>query len=260
PPTQYLRTCLYIYTFNFHYRVAIHAYFRLQSEADTLYIHSNGSVNDVLQLSNFEDVALKYGTDKVTTHKYQFMYEKYLPSIRGLPVKMLEIGLGCNMDYGPGASYFTWLEYFPFVELYFIEIDSGCVIKYRENITRAHVFVGDQSNVGFLELVAANATASGLFDLIIDDGGHTMKQQITSLEHLWPKIKPGGFYFIEDLQTSYLPDYGGARSTKDTAIITTMNYIKELLCDMMLGQRNKPVSRDLLSVDCMAEICTLQKC
>lgn len=46
---------------------------------------------------SFQEVALKYGTDKVTTHKYQFMYEKYLNPLQGKKLKMLEIGLGCNM-------------------------------------------------------------------------------------------------------------------------------------------------------------------
>lgn len=46
---------------------------------------------------NFEQIARKYGTDKVTTHKYQFMYDKYLSGIRDEELKVLEIGLGCNM-------------------------------------------------------------------------------------------------------------------------------------------------------------------
>lgn len=61
---------------------------------------------------------MKFGTDKVTTHQYWFMYDKHFPAIRERRVKMLEIGLGCDMSYGPGKSYYTWLEYFPDVELY----------------------------------------------------------------------------------------------------------------------------------------------
>ncbi|CAI7883305.1 unnamed protein product [Closterium sp. NIES-53] len=32
----------------------------------------------------------------------------------------------------------------------------------------------------------------GLLDFIVDDGGHTMDQQQTSLKHLLPLVKPGG--------------------------------------------------------------------
>lgn len=43
-------------------------------------------------------------TDKVTSHSYEFIYKKYLGMWRTQQLKFLEIGLGCNMHYGPGAS------------------------------------------------------------------------------------------------------------------------------------------------------------
>jgi len=39
------------------------------------------------------------------------------------------------------------------------------------------------------------------FDIIIDDGGHTMKQQQISLKYLFNAVKPGGYYVLEDLHT-----------------------------------------------------------
>jgi len=42
-------------------------------------------------------------------------------------VKLLEIGLGCNMNYGPGASYELWRSYFnENVDIYFIEYNCNC--------------------------------------------------------------------------------------------------------------------------------------
>lgn len=147
----------------------------------------------------------------------------------------------------------------PSVELYFIEFDAPCADKYKDKTPNAHVFTGDQADVTFLEQFAADTTVDGLFDIIIDDGGHTMEQQVTSLEHLWPIVKPGGLYVIEDLQTSYWADYGGDPSTKDRSKHTTMKYLYRVLDDMMATRKSRPISQDLLSVDCMAEICTLQK-
>ncbi|KAL7945082.1 hypothetical protein V8C42DRAFT_358152 [Trichoderma barbatum] len=207
----------------------------------------------------FEQIARKYGTDKVTTHKYHFMYDKYLSGIRDEQLKVLEIGLGCNMDYGPGASYYTWLEYLPFVDLYFIEYDGQCAQKYQDKTVNAHVFIGDQADTVLLAKFSAEATASGLFDVIIDDGGHTMDQQITSLEFLWKAVKPGGLYVIEDLQTSYWESFGGDPSGRRSSRETTITYLYQLIDDLMIGKSAKQISHDLLSIDCMAEICALRK-
>lgn len=64
---------------------------------------------------SFTEIANKWGTDKVTTHNYHYskftfppksknpnsnqetqVYEKYMEPIRDEPLKMLEIGLGCE--------------------------------------------------------------------------------------------------------------------------------------------------------------------
>lgn len=48
-------------------------------------------------LPSFFEIAQTHGTDKVTTHHYEQMYETYLPALRHKRIKMLEIGLGCDM-------------------------------------------------------------------------------------------------------------------------------------------------------------------
>ena len=60
---------------------------------------------------SFHEIALKHGTDKVNVHSYHNAYTKYLTAIRSEKIKMLEIGLGCDMNYGPGKSFAVWDEY-----------------------------------------------------------------------------------------------------------------------------------------------------
>jgi hypothetical protein len=97
------------------------------------------------------------------------------------------------------------------------------------------------------------------FDIIIDDGGHTMNQQITSLTHLWHAVKPGGVYFCEDLQTSYMREYGGnpdATLRKNTM----MQFIYELMDDKMTdGTAHADLTSNMRNIDCMREVCAFTK-
>lgn len=124
---------------------------------------------------------------------------------------------------------------------------------------RTQVFVGDQANATFLRDFMAETTSNSLFDIIIDDGGHTMQQQITSLEVLWMAVMPGGAYIIEDLQTSFWEQYGGDASSIDLNTKTTVKYLHAVVDEMMKGEVSTPIGTDVQSVECMAEICCLQK-
>lgn len=186
------------------------------------------------------------------------MYDKYLEPLRDKRVKMLEIGLGCGMSYGPGKSYDTWLEYFPNLDLYYIEYDAACYDAWKHETDRATVFTGDQADREFLRRFAAET--GGDFDVIVDDGGHSMAQQRTSLEELWAILKPGAVYFIEDLQTSFMAYFGGdVTGGKDPSIPTTTKFIYELIDDKMLDGTRHAISKDMRGIDCMREICCFQK-
>jgi len=215
---------------------------------------TSGVYTDPTQAHTFLEIASKHGTDKVTVHSYHHMYAKYLEPMRTKRIKMLEIGLGCDMSYGPGKSYYTWLEYLPNVDLYFIEYDGACAEKWGTAMTGATIFAGDQSDIPFLE--AFVEATGGDFDVIVDDGGHTMIQQLVSFEHLFGAVKPGGLYFAEDLQTSYWDVYGGGEGVEKTF----MNMVKGSLDDMMNPSRNKKgAMEEVFSVDCMREVCAFSK-
>ncbi|KAG4424211.1 hypothetical protein IFR04_002615 [Cadophora malorum] len=206
---------------------------------------------------SFLDIALKHGTDKVTTHHYNYMYDKYLEPLRDQRIKVLEIGLGCNMGYGPGAPYHTWLEYFTNVDLYFIEYDAACAEKWKAETTGATIFTGDQADAAFLDRFLSET--GGNFDIMIDDGGHTMQQQMTSLETLFKAVVPGGIYFCEDLATSYEEQYGGGDGKT-----TMMGMIKELLDDLNHAVEGRPdvkhqVGSEMRSIECGEQICAFFK-
>ena len=94
------------------------------------------------------------------------MYEKYLGRRRNDALKLLEIGLGCDMHYGPGASATLWRKYLPHAEIWFAEFDSDCVNKQRGVINALNVSVvtGDQGNAETAERGVKESNAG--FDVI----------------------------------------------------------------------------------------------
>ncbi len=66
------------------------------------------------------------------------------------------------------------------------------------------VEIGDQADVKFLDSIAKKY---GAFDVIIDDGSHVCKHQYASFNCLFEHLKSGGIYIVEDVCTSYWPEY-----------------------------------------------------
>ena len=85
-------------------------------------------------------------TDKVTEHQYHIMYgQLLLPYYNSKPwMKMLEIGLDSDMDYGPSASVALWDKLFPQADLWEAEYDGKCVQKHVDEgkLNSSKILVG----------------------------------------------------------------------------------------------------------------------
>ena len=142
-----------------------------------------------------------YSLDKVSDKwtSYFDVYERHLGSFQNTQPHVLEIGVQ------RGGSVDMWLEYFgQGTTVLGVDIDPACKqLQYPPNV---EIAIGDQASAVFWQQTLANRP---LFDVIVDDGGHTMTQQIVSLECLWSHLKPGGVYVCEDTHTSYWPNWGG---------------------------------------------------
>ena len=93
------------------------------------------------------------------------------------------------------------------------------------------------------------------FDVIIDDGGHTMNQQRTSLITLSPLVRPGGLYIIEDLETSYRRFYGGQYLNSSTTIGMLKSFIDDVQSEVPV--KTVPVSARIFSFEIGDGICIL---
>lgn len=154
----------------------------------------------------FLDFAQWSGTDKVTDHAYHYAYTRYLSHVRFTDLRMLEIGLGCDMGYGPGASLKLWHAFLPCAKISFVEYDRDCSVKWKDSVEKeagGKLYIGSQDDPALLGEIVADAKAEGGFDMIVDDGSHIPQEQMSTLRALWPAIKPGGIYVIEDLHDHY---------------------------------------------------------
>jgi hypothetical protein len=148
---------------------------------------------------------------------YFEIYDKYFSPFRGQPIHILEIGIS------HGGSLQLWKKYFgDTVTIYGIDINPECK-KFEEEGVK--VFIGSQEDVQFLDTVRAALPA---LDIIIDDGGHTMSQQITSFEKLFLQLKEGGIYLVEDTHTSYWHEFHGGLRKKGSFIEYSKNLIDSL--------------------------------
>jgi hypothetical protein len=62
-------------------------------------------------------------------------------------------------------------------------------------------------------------------DILIDDGGHEMKQQIHTFEESFSCVTSNGIYLVEDLHTSYWAPWGGDLKREGTFIEYSKDFI-----------------------------------
>ncbi|WP_230966579.1 class I SAM-dependent methyltransferase [Nostoc commune] len=150
-------------------------------------------------------------------HHYFDIYHNHFSRFRGLPVKILEIGVS------QGGSVQMWKNYFgEAAYIYGVDIDPRCQELEEDRIK---IFIGNQTDINFLRYVRDEI---GAIDIIIDDGGHYMDQQIHSFEELYPALQETGVYLVEDLHTSYWAEYGGGYKKEGSFIEYAKNFIDQI--------------------------------
>jgi len=137
--------------------------------------------------------------DKGTAHDYLPIYQREITRTTG--VTLLEIGVYA------GHSIAMWREYLTDSTVIGLDIDLSHLEYGGLDIHQC-----DGTNGADVE-----ATLPGLtYDYVIDDGSHTIADQLASLAVFLPLMNPDGRYFIEDITgdaalsaiCQYLGDHG----------------------------------------------------
>lgn len=165
--------------------------------------------------TNLNAICQKFSTDKGSLsprrsdHAYADYYDSIFSRSRHKVLNMMEIGIGSNnsdvkgfmgVDAIPGASLRVWREYFPKATIYGADIDSR--ILFQEE--RIKTFYVDQTDKESINKLWSEIQKDGPieFDLIVDDGLHTIEAASTFLTESIGKLSVGGTYIVEDLEFS----------------------------------------------------------
>lgn len=183
---------------------------------------------------NLQEIGRKNFTEKVG-HGYLPIYERLWNHLQYEPIILLEIGI-----YN-GNSMRTWCEWFPNATIVGIDYNPNNPMK----TDRANLHFGEQEDTAFLWEIA---NAYREFDIIIDDGSHKWSDQQISFEFLWPYVKSGGMYIIEDLHVSDDPEWAKGN-------ISTMDYLLTLVKCMFLGLD----AIDVKSIECYPKFVVFRK-
>ncbi len=153
-------------------------------------------------------------------HKWRHyfeIYERHFARFRGRPINIVEFGVS------QGGSMQMWKHYFgPSAQIFGVDINPGCK-QFEE--PGVQIFIGDQGDREFLRRLAKTLPP---IDILIDDGGHTMQQQIRTFEELFPCVAPQGVYLCEDLHTSYWREFGGGYQHRGSFIEYSKSFIDAL--------------------------------
>lgn len=151
-----------------------------------------------------EELMYHYGSDKSKDdHSYTDLYQMLFNPIRFDVKHVMEVGVAA------GQSIQAWYHYFPNAQIHAFDVTTLDSVK---KIVEQHK---DRTTYHETNLLAPEfATRDGFdavdlknisVDILIEDAMHTPKQQQDFLIRLFPLVKPGGYYIIEDIAMSRGP-------------------------------------------------------
>jgi cephalosporin hydroxylase len=142
------------------------------------------------------EVSIKYGdnnnnngTDKGICHSYLETYDKLLTPFIGKEISILEVGVLT------GKSLLMWEEFLQNAKIHGIDVSNRpaildghpSIVFHRANSTHKNEV---DAELGEMQ-----------FNVVIDDGSHDIRDQLATARLLLPRVKAGGIYVVEDVNT-----------------------------------------------------------
>jgi len=147
--------------------------------------------------------------------QYAPLYDHVIASLPAAPT-VLEIGIA------NGGSLETWRRLLgPDARIIGVDLNERCRSLEAEGF---EIFILDTGNP---EAWDALWDALGqTVDLLVDDGGHTNRQQISAVVHGIDLVRDGGWLVIEDMHASFIHEFG------NPSRFSTARFLDELSDDL----------------------------
>lgn len=123
------------------------------------------------------------GSDKQSNHNYGDAYESLFPDREAVKL-VLEVGVA------DGSSMLAFKEIFPNA----IVVGMDIHVAQRAVEHGMEFYIGDQR----VQEDCRRAANNRQFDLIVEDAYHSVANTMLTLFWLWPFVKPGGLYIVEE--------------------------------------------------------------
>lgn len=153
-------------------------------------------------MDRLSQIAQKHDTDKgLNYHEYTPVYDKYFSQYVGKGITFLEIGIGgYEFNDRGGGSLNMWAEYFENAKIIGVDLYDKSQIK-KDSRVQIHKFSQDNGMAFF------NLFQQGIPDIVIDDASHRNDLTIQTFKIVFPYLKEGAIYVVEDTHTSYWKEH-----------------------------------------------------
>ena len=193
------------------------------------YIPDCGEVDlSELSLTGLADL---FGSDKGSIkHRYTSVYQDIIADLldgrsrKQAQLKIVEFGVAC------GASLRMWSNYLPKSIISGFDIRPQCS-NLCLDLNNVRIYVDDVTSASSID---ASEAFEVTVDLIVDDASHVAENIVAAFTNSWEKLRPGGYYVIEDLKCTYTDAYTSRfRKKFDENAINDRNSILLLLDKLM---------------------------
>ncbi len=180
--------------------------------------YANISHREILQNPLYQILAankFQYATDKRL--QYLEIYDRYFSKFRGENIIFMEIGVY------QGGSLKLWKDYFGAkCKIIGVDINPECE-RFKEE--QVEIEIGSQESTYFWKYIKQKYPR---IDIVLDDGGHTARQQTHTFVELFPHLTCKGIYMCEDVFTSYWSKWGGGWKNESSFVEYTKSLVDHM--------------------------------